>query len=55
MPVTGAEGQPGRLADGRELLIAWWVTDRDPRKVESELLATFVTNFGRLPFANLVS
>lgn len=44
-----------QLADGKELLIAWWVTDRDPRKVEGELLATFVTNFGRLPFADLVS
>lgn len=44
-----------QLADSGELLAAWWVTEEDPRKVESEFLATFVAKFGLLPFANLVS
>jgi hypothetical protein len=44
-----------QLADGPELLIAWWVTERDARAVEKELLAAFVAKFGRLPYANLVS
>jgi hypothetical protein len=43
-----------QLADGPELLIAWWPTQRDARAVERELLAAFVAKFGRLPFANLV-
>lgn len=43
-----------QLADSSDLLIAWMATDRDPRAVEREMLAVFVKNHGRLPFANLV-
>lgn len=43
-----------RLADSSDLLLAWMATDRDPRAVEQEMLAAFLKNHGRLPFANLV-
>ena len=43
-----------QLADGPDLLVAWMATDRDPRDVEREMLAAFLKDHGRLPFANLV-
>ncbi len=42
-----------QLADGLNLLIAWQVTDRDPRAVEHEVVAAFVRMHGKLPIANL--
>jgi hypothetical protein len=42
-----------QLEESDRLLVCWLATpDRDPEEVESELLAEFVTDNGKLPFAN---
>lgn len=41
-----------QLADHEDLLVAWKPTD-DPTAAEADLLDEFVTDHGRLPFANL--
>lgn len=39
--------------DCDDFLVAWQVTDEDPREVELRLLARFVDEYGRSPFANI--
>ncbi|NYF09821.1 hypothetical protein HDC94_000977 [Leifsonia sp. AK011] len=41
-----------QLADSRSLLVAWKESD-SPHELESQLIADFVQDHGRLPFANL--
>lgn len=42
-----------QLADAAELLVAWKPTAEEPRTVEAEMIAAFVQQFGKRPFANL--
>lgn len=42
-----------QLAEASELVVGWQSTAQTPRTVESELLAAFRSEFGRLPFANI--
>ena len=42
-----------QLADAAELLVAWKPTAGEPRTIEAEMIAAFVQQFGKRPFANL--
>jgi hypothetical protein len=42
-----------QVSDSAALLVAWKPTDRDPGAEEAALLRLFLTEHGRLPFANL--
>lgn len=42
-----------QLEDNKDLIVMWQSTSRDAEAVESELLDTFVSGFGKLPFANV--
>jgi hypothetical protein len=44
-----------QLAAAQELVVCWRpLPESDPRTMESELINDFLTQYGRLPFANLV-
>ncbi|MFC4595084.1 hypothetical protein [Sphingobium tyrosinilyticum] len=42
-----------QLRAASTLLIAWKITESDPRQVERELIAAFQKQYGARPFANL--
>ena len=44
-----------QLSNPEELIVCWKATsNKDPRYVEKELIAEFVKQFNKRPFANLV-
>ena len=44
-----------QLSNSSGLVVAWRVTDEDPRQLEKRMLADFVDQYGQRPFANLRS
>ena len=44
-----------QLADCNELLVAWKIVDKEPRRTEREMIGDFVLLHGTNPFANLRS
>jgi excinuclease UvrABC nuclease subunit len=43
-----------QLKHASDLVVCWKATDSDPREIEKELIQRFNSQFGTLPFANLV-
>jgi hypothetical protein len=44
-----------QISDSDDLLVAWKKTPNDdPRIVETSMLAEYINEYGKLPFANLV-